>query len=254
MPELRLEGVSKYYKVDRRKRMAVQDIDLTIEQGEFVFLNGSSGAGKSTILRLLGGDLTPDKGAAYLDNVNMNRYFGPFRYRLRRTFGYVWQDTRLIRKRTIYDNLYLAAQSGGLRSASDAAVEKALSLVGMLDVQKNYPGELSIGQVRRVELARALVCSPPILLIDELTANLDDDSIWDLMQLFHVLNQHGTTIIMATHASRYVNIMRRRVITLVDGRLAGDVRNGRYAQTKTKKITFQKKRGKILPLLKRLEK
>ena len=142
-------------------------------------------------------------------------------------------------------NLYLAAQSGGLRSASDAAVEKALSLVGMLDVQKNYPGELSIGQVRRVELARALVCSPPILLIDELTANLDDDSIWDLMQLFHVLNQHGTTIIMATHASRYVNIMRRRVITLVDGRLAGDVRNGRYAQTKTKKITFQKKRGKI---------
>ena len=87
MPELRLEGVSKYYKVDRRKRMAVQDIDLTIEQGEFVFLNGSSGAGKSTILRLLGGDLTPDKGAAYLDNVNMNRYFGPFRYRLRRTFG-----------------------------------------------------------------------------------------------------------------------------------------------------------------------
>ncbi len=245
MPELRLEGVSKYFKVERRKRMAVQDIDLTIQQGEFVFLNGSSGAGKSTILRLLGGDLPPDKGAAYLDNINMNRYFGPFRYRLRRTFGYVWQDTMLIRKRTVYDNIYLAAQSGGLRNESEAAVEKALSLVGMLDVQQNFPGELSIGQVRRVELARALVCSPPILLIDELTANLDDDTIWDLMHLFHELNQRGTTIIMATHASRYVNIMRRRVITLVVCRLAGDVRNGRYAQTRTKKMTFQTPRRKI---------
>ncbi|MCI9485229.1 MAG: ATP-binding cassette domain-containing protein [Clostridiaceae bacterium] len=240
MPELRLEGVTKYFKVERHKRMAVQDIDLTVRQGEFVFLNGSSGAGKSTILRLLGGDLSPDRGAAYLDNVNMNRYFGPFQYRLRRTFGYVWQDTRLIRKRTIYDNLYLAAQSGGLRKRSAESVEKALSLVGMLGVQENYPAELSIGQVRRVELARALVCSPPILLIDELTANLDDDSIWDLMHLLHELNQRGTTIIMATHASRYVNIMRRRVVTLIDGRLAGDVRNGRYAQTGPRKITFQK--------------
>lgn len=243
MPEIRLEGATKYYKIksERRKHMAVQDIDLTIQQGEFVFLNGSSGAGKSTILRLLGGDIAPDRGAAYLDNVNMNRYFGPFHYRLRRTFGYVWQDTRLIRKRTIYDNLLLAAQSGGLRKHSPEAVEKALSLVGMLDVQKNFPAELSIGQVRRVELARALVCSPPILLIDELTANLDDDTIWDLMHLLHEFNLHGTTIVMATHASRYVNIMRRRVITLIDGKLAGDVRNGRYAQTNSpKKLTFQK--------------
>ena len=91
-----------------------------------------------------------------------------------------------------------------------------------------YPAELSIGECRRVELARALVSSPPILLIDELTANLDDDNIWDLMHLLNELNSRGTTIIMATHASRYVNIMRRRVITLVDGRLLGDVRNGRY--------------------------
>ncbi len=243
MPELRLEGATKYFKIkhERRKHMAVQDIDLTIAQGEFVFLNGSSGAGKSTILRLLGGDLSPDRGAAYLNNVNMNRYFGPFQYRLRRAFGYVWQDTRLIRKRTVYDNIFLAAQSGGLRKNSDEAVEKALSLVGMLDVRDNFPAELSIGQVRRVELARALVCSPPILLIDELTANLDDDTIWDLMHLLHELNQRGTTIIMATHASRYVNIMRRRVVTLIDGRLAGDVRNGRYAQTTVpKKFTFQK--------------
>ncbi len=91
-----------------------------------------------------------------------------------------------------------------------------------------YPAELSIGECRRVELARALINSPSILLIDELTANLDDDNIWDLMHLLTELNNKGTTIIMATHASQFVNIMRRRVVTLVDGRLIGDVRNGKY--------------------------
>ena len=93
---------------------------------------------------------------------------------------------------------------------------------------RSYPAELSIGECRRVELARALINSPSILLIDELTANLDDDNIWDLMHLLTELNNKGTTIIMATHASQFVNIMRRRVVTLVDGRLIGDVRNGKY--------------------------
>ena len=87
---------------------------------------------------------------------------------------------------------------------------------------------MSIGESRRVELARALICSPPVLLLDELTANLDDDTIWDIIHLLNEINNHGTTVVMATHASQYVNIMRRRVITLVDGHLKGDVRNGKY--------------------------
>jgi len=91
-----------------------------------------------------------------------------------------------------------------------------------------YPAQLSIGEVRRVELARALLSSPPILLLDELTANLDDDTIWDIIHLLNELNSRGTTIIMATHASQFVNILRRRVVTLVDGKLAGDVKNGKY--------------------------
>ena len=102
--------------------------------------------------------------------------------------------------------------------------------MGLSPVADCYPAELSIGECRRVELARALVNSPPILLLDELTANLDDDTIWDLMHLLNELNSRGTTIVMATHASQYVNIMRRRVVTLVDGRLAGDVRNGKYGR------------------------
>ena len=122
----------------------------------------------------------------------------------------------------------MAARAGGLQKRSQAAAEKALGLVGLPSVGECYPVELSIGEVRRVELARALVNSPPILLLDELTANLDDDSIWDMMHLLNELNIRGTTIIMATHASQFVNIMRRRVVTLVDGKLLGDVKNGKY--------------------------
>lgn len=231
MPVVRLEGVTKFYKYERKKRMAVQDIDLTIEQGEFVFLNGSSGAGKSTVLRLLGGDIWPDKGTAFLDNTNMSHLFGPWQIRLRRTFGIVWQEPRLIRKLNIYDNLLQTAKAGGLRNKSPQAVAKALALVGMQHVEKCFPAELSLSDIRHVELARALVCSPPILLLDELTANLEDDSIWDIFHLLMELNNKGITVVMVTHASRYVNIMRRRVVTLVDGHLAGDVHNGRYAQT-----------------------
>lgn len=229
MPELRLENVSKLYRAEKkRKEYAVQDLNLTVTQGEFVFLIGSSGAGKSTMLKLMGGEISPDKGAVYLDGGNMIRYFGPWRARVARTFGIVSQQPMLVRKRTIIENLMMAARAGGLQRRSQAAAEKALALVGLPNVGECYPVELSIGEVRRVELARALVNSPPILLLDELTANLDDDCIWDVMHLLNELNSRGTTIIMATHASQFVNIMRRRVITLVDGRLLGDVKNGKY--------------------------
>ena len=229
MPELRLENVSKLYKAEKkRKEYAVRDLSLTVTQGEFVFLIGSSGAGKSTMLKLMGGEISPDRGAVYLDGGNLIRYFGPWRARVARTFGIVSQQPMLVRKRTILENLMMAARAGGLQKRSQAAAEKALGLVGLPSVGECYPVELSIGEVRRVELARALVNSPPILLLDELTANLDDDSIWDMMHLLNELNTRGTTIVMATHASQYVNIMRRRVVTLVDGRVAGDVKNGKY--------------------------
>ena len=229
MPELRLENVSKLYKAEKkRKEYAVRDLSLTVTQGEFVFLIGSSGAGKSTMLKLMGGEISPDRGAVYLDGGNLIRYFGPWRARVARTFGIVSQQPMLVRKRTILENLMMAARAGGLQKRSQAAAEKALGLVGLPSVGECYPVELSIGEVRRVELARALVNSPPILLLDELTANLDDDSIWDMMHLLNELNIRGTPIIMAAHASQFVNIMRRRVVTLVDGKLLGDVKNGKY--------------------------
>lgn len=228
MPEIHLENVSKHYMEEGRTQYAVRDISLTVEQGEFVFLIGSSGAGKSTLLKLMGGEIVPDEGEVSLNGLNIARQIGPWRTRITRSFGIVNQECLLIRKRKIGDNLMLAAVAAGMRRKGRAAAGKALAIVGLSGVEDCYPAELSIGECRRVELARALVNSPPILLLDELTANLDDDNIWDLMHLLNELNSRGTTIVMATHASQYVNIMRRRVVTLVDGKLFGDVRNGKY--------------------------
>ena len=229
MPEIRMEKVSKIYKTeDKRTHYAVRDLEFTVHQGEFVFLIGSSGAGKSTMLKLIGGEIAPDEGAVYVDNANISRFFGPWKVRLTRTFGIVSQQPLLIRKRTIMENLMVAARASGMGRKSQAAAEKALSLVGLSKMGDCFPAQLSIGEVRRVELARALVSSPPVLLLDELTANLDDDTIWDIIHLLNELNNRGTTVIMATHASQYVNIMRRRVVTLVDGKLAGDVQHGKY--------------------------
>ena len=213
---------------ERRLTYAVRDISLTVEQGEFVFLIGSSGAGKTTLLQLMSGEIAPDEGTVLLNNTNIARMLGPWRVRARRTFGVVSQQGLLIRKRTVGENLMLAgAAAGMMRRKSREAVKKALGIVGLPGVEECYPAELSIGESRRVELARAVLNSPSILLLDELTANLDDDVIWDLIHLLTELNARGTTIVMATHASQYVNILRRRVITLVDGKIVGDVKNGK---------------------------
>ncbi len=229
MAEIRLDHVSKRYMEERRLTYAVRDISLTVEQGEFVFLIGSSGAGKTTLLQLMSGEIAPDEGTVLLNNTNIARMLGPWRVRARRTFGVVSQQGLLIRKRTVGENLMLAgAAAGMMRRKSREAVKKALGIVGLPGVEECYPAELSIGESRRVELARAVLNSPSILLLDELTANLDDDVIWDLIHLLTELNARGTTIVMATHASQYVNILRRRVITLVDGKIVGDVKNGKY--------------------------
>lgn len=241
MPTITLENVTKLYKYDRRQRkehkgkrfeIGVQDIDLTIKQGEFVFIIGSSGAGKSTLLDLISGKARPDKGMVCLDKKDLSKLIPWSHNRMAILFGKVQQEHSLIRKMTVEENLWVAAQVGRRRFESNKhvamRVAKVLGLVGMRGSEKKYPVEMSVGECRRVELARALINSPPILVLDEITANLDDDNIWDMFQLLQEVNRKGTTVIMATHASRYVNIMRRRVVTLVDGKIFGDVEKGRY--------------------------
>lgn len=230
MPQIRLEQVSKYYQQEKKAVPAVREIDLTIEQQEFVFVTGSSGAGKSTLLNLIAGEITPTAGAVYLDNVpiGQQRRFG--HPRKAGCIGYVPQISQLMRKRTIEENLAMASMIGrGRRKVPmEERIRKALCMVGLKDVEKRYPVELSLGECRRVELARAIVNNPQVLFLDELTANLDEDTAWDMFLFLEELNRLGTTVIMASHAKRFINLMRRRVITLVDGRILGDVQRGRY--------------------------
>lgn len=241
MPTIKLEDVTKIYRQRRgwwpfrRKTDAgVRNINLEIRQGEFVFVTGSSGAGKSTLLNLITGDLYPDRGKVYLGDINLSGLLHRNRKRSKAAlaFGRVWQETTLVRKMTIEENLMLVARIGRGKTETVAEMKrrctKVLGLVGMPGVEGKYPVELSLGECRRVELARAMINSPAVLVLDELTGNLDDDNIWDMFHLLTEINRKGTTVIMATHASQYVNILRRRVITLVDGCVLGDVPKGRY--------------------------
>ncbi len=241
MPTLRLEGVSKLYKTERRKKiLAVTDISLTIEQGEFVFLLGSSGAGKSTVLGLMAGSIRPSQGNVYLDALNISKLPPWAKPTVRLTFGYVQQQPQLLHRFTVNENLRAASKTSWFNQtfSTEEKVRKALGLVGMPAAGEKYPGELSVSDIRRVDLARALINSPPILILDELTASEDDDTGWDLLQLLREINKQGTTVVMATHASRMVNIMRRRVITLVDGKIVADVQRGKYGEVKGRFYRF----------------
>lgn len=237
MPKIELEHVSKFYRTRRRRRRSlyqetgVEDVDLTIEQGEFVFVVGGSGAGKSTLLKLISGQTRPSRGKVYVDGKDLNWMLKLSQNHAAVLFGKIWQDPTLIRKRTVGENLALAARITIGREPDEIVnmrVKKVLGLVGMKGSESRYPVELSIGECRRIELARAMIGSPPILILDEITANLDDDSIWDTMHLLNDINRKGTTVIMATHNSMYVNIFRRRVITMTNGRISSDVKKGKY--------------------------
>lgn len=237
MPTIELENVTKVYKPKRRRKglvhtdMGVEEVNLTIRQGEFVFVVGASGSGKSTLLRLITGEIRPNEGRVCVDEKELGWMLKLSRNRAAMMFGKIWQDPTLIRKKTIGDDLALAVKIAFGRESPrlvDLRIKKVLGLVGLKGVEKKYPVELSIGECRRVELARALIASPPVLVLDEITANLDDDCIWDTLHLLNDVNRRGTTVIMATHDSQYVNILRRRVITMSGGRVIGDIQKGKY--------------------------
>ena len=254
MPTIYLDHVSKFYRPKHQRKgpvhqdMGVEDVELNIRQGEFIFVVGGSGAGKSTLLRLITGTAKPTRGKVYVDDKDLNRVMLLSRNRASVMFGKIWQDPTLIRKKTVEENLALASQIALGRESQrvvDVRVKKVLALVGMKGAEKKYPVELSIGECRRVELARALIGSPPILVLDEITANLDDDCIWDTLHLLNDVNRRGTTVIMATHDSQYVNILRRRVLTMSEGRVISDEEKGKYGdvlEREKKPLIFSKLR------------
>lgn len=236
MPTIRLENVSKIYKGGGRSRPGskgfetLSRVNLQIDQGEFVFFVGSRGAGSSTLLNMISGVIQPDDGAVFLDGTNLNKLSRRQEKKLPYIFGRVPQEPSLTRTATVFENMCPPGRFGKMGGALTIGplIAKALALVGLPDSEERYPGEFSTSECRRIELAKAILYSPPILILDRITDDMDNDSIWDMMHLLEEMNRRGTTVLMATQARQFVNIMRRRVITLVDGRIVGDVAKGRF--------------------------
>ena len=209
--------------------VALEDINVHISPGEFVFLVGPSGAGKSTFIRLISREIEPTSGQILVDGVDvMKLKRGDIPY-LRRQLGIVFQDFRLLNDRTAYENVAFAMQvieapSHKIRQR----VNEVLDLVGLKGRGNNYPGEMSGGEQQRVAIARAIVNDPLLVIADEPTGNLDPETSKEIMEIFSEINSRGTTIIMATHDKTMVDYMQKRVIALENGRLVRDDRKGVY--------------------------
>ncbi|MDQ2983127.1 MAG: cell division ATP-binding protein FtsE [Actinomycetota bacterium] len=221
------ENVTKIYEPNVA---ALSDVSFVIDKGEFVFVVGASGSGKSTIIRLILKELDPTNGKIVVGGRDLGRLRRSKVPLLRRNLGCVFQDFKLLPNRTAAENVaYALKVQGESKNAIRKKVPEVLSLVGLNDKMSSLPDELSGGEQQRVSIARAVVNHPPLLICDEPTGNLDPDTSVGIMQLLYRINRAGTTILMATHDREMVDKMRRRVIALEDGRLARDERRGGYA-------------------------
>lgn len=208
---------------------ALRDVNLLIEKGEFVFMIGATGTGKSTLLKLIYREETPTKGKVIVAGRDVTRMRGGAIARLRRSIGVVFQDYKLLPQKTVWENVAFAMYvTGASRKDIRTRVPEVLDLVGILDRDRAYPHQLSGGEQQRVSIARALVHNPPLLVADEPTGNLDPDTSWDIIQLLARINLRGTTIFVASHDQHIVDRMNKRVIALDKGIVARDEAKGRY--------------------------
>lgn len=227
---IRFENVTKRYRGTANPALA--DVDFEVQKGEFVFLVGASGSGKSSCLRLILREDVPSEGTVHVLGRNLrtlpNRRV-PF---FRREIGAVFQDFRLLPSKTVFQNVAFTLQvTGSSRAYVQQMVPEALALVGLDGKEKRMPHELSGGEQQRVAIARAIVNRPKILLADEPTGNLDPATSVGIMQLLARINAGGTTVLMATHEAAFVDQMQRRVIELVGGEIIRDERHGGYGDT-----------------------
>lgn len=230
---IKFENVSMVYE-PRQQNAALDDINIEISRGEFAFLVGESGSGKSTFLSLVLREKRSTDGAVYVAGQNLNRIPSRRVPKLRRDIGFVFQDFRLLRERTVFDNVAFAMEViGASRAQIRERVPDALKLVGLEDKARRKPTELSGGEQRRVGIARAIVNKPSILLADEPTGNLDRKNSIEVMNVLNRINQNGTTVLMATHAHELVSEYRHRVIELRRGQVIRDEVEGQYTPMTT---------------------
>ena len=223
-----LENVTMKYPTGT---VALQDVSLHIDKGEFVFIVGSTGSGKTTLLELLLRELVPTKGRIEVAGFDYGKLKKKQIPRLRRRLGVVFQNFRLIKDRTVYENVAFAQRVIETPPRYiRRQVPAMLTMVGLADKYKSYPRQLSGGEQQRVALARALVNKPDIILADEPTGNLDPKTTWEIMNLLEEINAKGTTVVVVTHNKEIVDVMRKRVIKLKKGVLVSDVEKGGYIE------------------------
>ena len=212
---IKIEGVSKTYG---NGAPALNNLNLDIDDGEFVFVVGASGSGKSTFIKLLLKELNPTEGTITVDDVKLSKLRSRSVAKYRRKIGVVFQDFRLLQDRDVYSNIAFAQRVIGVAPREiKKNVSKVLALVGLSEKYRSNPNELSGGEQQRVALARAIVNKPQILLADEPTGNLAPENSWEIMKLLDKVNRQGTTVIVVTHNMEIVEKMNKRVITMKKG-------------------------------------
>ena len=223
---IHLQNVSKVYS---NGAVGLDNVSLSIEKGEFVFITGNSGSGKSTFLKLLLKEIDPSKGKIIINNREITKLKQKQIPYLRRDLGIVFQDFRLLPNKTVYENVAFAMQIVGASSREIRKnVPMVLGLVGLAKKARCYPNELSGGEQQRTAIARAIVNNNPILIADEPTGNLDPATSWEIMNCLQEINKRGVTIIMATHEREIVNTLKKRVIEISSGKISKDVYEGGY--------------------------
>lgn len=223
---IHMKNVTKVYE---NGAVALNNINVDIRKGEFVFLVGSSGAGKSTFIKMLFREVLPSSGILTVNGRDVIRMANKEVPYLRRSLGVIFQDYRLLPEKTVYENISFAMQViEAPRRLMQRSVNSVLDIVGLRDKYKCFPHQLSGGEQQRVAIARAIVNNPAIVIADEPTGNLDPETSWGIMDIFQRINAAGTTIVMATHDKTIVDAMQRRVIAIEDGQIVRDEAQGGY--------------------------
>lgn len=223
---IEISRVNKTYETGNK---ALRDINITIDDGEFVFIMGRSGSGKSTLLKLLLKEVEPTSGKIVVNDMNLGKM--PRRYvpKYRRKLGVVFQDFRLLKDRNVYENVAFAQRVIGASTKTiRESVPAMLKMVGLSSKYKSYPQQLSGGEQQRVAIARALINRPEVLLADEPTGNLDSHNAIEIMKLLEEINHKGTTVVVVTHSQEIVDQMNKRVITMERGSVVSDGKKGGY--------------------------
>ncbi len=227
---MKLIKVEHAYKIYKNGTTAIADLSVTIDKGEFVFVIGSTGSGKSTFIKMLYREEKPTKGKIVVGGIDVSKLRNSKVYKLRRKIGVVFQDFKLLPKLTVYENVAFALETLGLPNKEiRPKVLKAVEAVGLKDKLRNLPSQLSGGEQQRVAIARAIVNEPKLLICDEPTGNLDPDTSKEIMKIIEKINKDSeTTIIMATHDKELVNKMKKRVIVIENSVIVSDDMKGRY--------------------------